>query len=107
MLLTEARSRELLHKHGVYVTETCDKCGKVLGPERHFTRFGEVGAWCSRECRDGAQAAERHTATRKGGRPQKYRTDRERRIAERQQDVIRHRAYRKRRCVTENPLASA
>jgi len=54
--LTEAQSRELLQKHGVYVTEVCDKCGKALGPERHFTRFGEVGAWCSRECRDGAQA---------------------------------------------------
>jgi len=43
---------------------------------------------------------------RKGGRPRKYRTDRERRVAERQQDAIRHRAYRKRRSVTENPLVS-
>jgi hypothetical protein len=96
MKLTEAQSRELLQKHGVDVTEACDKCGKALGPERHFTRFGEVGAWCSRECRDGAQVAERHTATRKGGRPQKYRTDRERRIAERQQHARRQQAYRHR-----------
>jgi hypothetical protein len=105
--LTEAQSRELLQKHGVYATEACDKCGKILGPERHFTRFGEDGAWCSRECRDGAQAAERHTAIRKGGRPQKYRTDRERRIAERQQNAIRQQAFRQRLNVTENPLASA
>ena len=48
MRLTEAQSRELLQKHGVYVTETCDKCGKALGTERHFSRFGEVAAWCSR-----------------------------------------------------------
>jgi hypothetical protein len=103
MRLTEEQSRALLAKHGVYVTEVCDKCGKALGPERHFTRFGEVGAWCSRECRDGAQAAERHTATRKGGRPQKYRTDRERQAAKRQQDTS---AQRARRSVRKNPLAS-
>jgi len=48
MRLTEAQSRELLQKHGVYVTEACDKCGKALGTERHFSRFGEVAAWCSR-----------------------------------------------------------
>ncbi len=42
----------------------------------------------------------------KGGRPRKYRTDRERRIAERQQHAIRQRAYRKRLSVTENPLIS-
>jgi len=76
--LTETQSRELLQKRGVYVTEVCDKCGKALGPERHFTRFGEVGAWCSRECRDGAQAAEHHRATRKGGRPRKYESDADR-----------------------------
>jgi hypothetical protein len=39
MRLTEAQSREL---HRLYVTEACDKCGKALGTERHFTRFGEV-----------------------------------------------------------------
>jgi hypothetical protein len=30
MRLSEAQSRELLQKHGVYVTEVCDKCGKIL-----------------------------------------------------------------------------
>lgn len=31
MRLTELKSRELLEKYGVYVTEVCDKCGKILG----------------------------------------------------------------------------
>ena len=52
MRLSEARSRELLHMHGAYVTEVCDRCGAVLGPIR-FTRQGDTGAWCSRACRDG------------------------------------------------------
>ena len=37
MRLTEAQSRELLRTHGVYVTEACGRCGKILGPVR-FTR---------------------------------------------------------------------
>lgn len=105
MRLTEAQGRELLAKHGVYVTEVCDKCGKILGHVR-LTRFGEKGEWCSRECRDGEAAAEIHKATRKGGRPPKYRTDRERRSAELQQHAIRQRSYRNRHSVTENPLVS-
>jgi hypothetical protein len=51
------QSRTLLEKHGVYVTEACERCGKILGPIR-FTRHGEPGEWCSRECRDGAKAQE-------------------------------------------------
>lgn len=84
MPITEEQSRTLLAKYGVYVTEVCDKCGKILGHVR-FTRYGEPGAWCCRECRDGVAVAERHRATRKGGRLQKHQTDRERRIAEGQQ----------------------
>jgi hypothetical protein len=53
MQLTDKQTRQLLHNQGVYVTEVCDTCGKILGPER-FTRQGEGGAWCSRACRDGA-----------------------------------------------------
>jgi hypothetical protein len=52
--LTEAQSRELLRKHGVYAREACDKCGQILGHVR-FTRFGEKGEWCSRLCRDGVE----------------------------------------------------
>ena len=85
MRITEEQSRLLLAKHGVYVTEVCDKCGKILGHVR-FTRYGEPGAWCCRECRDGVAAAERHRATRKGGRPRKHETD-----------ADRQKAYRERR----------
>lgn len=84
MRLTEAQSRELLAKHGVYVTEVCDKCGKILGHVR-FTRYGEKGEWCSQLCRDGAVAIERYKSTRKGGRPRNYETN-----------ADRQRAYRKR-----------
>jgi hypothetical protein len=118
MRLTESQSRALLAKHGVYVTEVCNGCGKILGHVR-FTRLGEKGEWCSRECRDGVEAAERHVATRKvqrelvvsfetrkGGRPRKYRSDRKRHMAKRQQDTIAQRAYRKRLSVRKNPLAS-
>jgi hypothetical protein len=51
MQLTELQRRELLAKHGVYVNEACDKCGKILGPIR-FTRYGQMGEWCSKGCRD-------------------------------------------------------
>ena len=73
MRLTEQQSRALLAKHGMYVTEACDTCGKILGPVR-FTRKDQPGEWCSRECRDGIEAAEHYDATRnyrKGGRPRK------------------------------------
>lgn len=52
MLLTEAQSREVLRTHGVYVTETCDRCGQILGHVR-YTRRNQPGEWCSRVCRDG------------------------------------------------------
>jgi hypothetical protein len=104
MRLTETQSRELLQKHGVYVTEVCDKCGKPLGHVR-FTHFGQKGEWCSRECRDGVEAADRYRTTRKhvtehatesnglekslrsrkGGRPRRHETN-----------ADRQRAYRKR-----------
>jgi len=55
MRLTSEQSHALLEKHGCYATEACDKCGQILGPVR-FTRRNDSGAWCSRECRDGAEA---------------------------------------------------
>ena len=103
MRLTESQSRELLGKYRAYVTEVCDKCGKILGNVR-FTRYVEPGEWCSRLCRDGAVAAARNDATPRGGRPPKYQTEPERRAAERQQHTIRQQHYRRRLSVTENPL---
>src|SRR5690348_2574832 len=55
MMLREELRRRLLADRGVYVTEACDKCGQLLGPVR-YTRKGESGVWCSRECRDGKEA---------------------------------------------------
>jgi hypothetical protein len=52
--------------HGVYVTETCDKCGTVLGPIRWALR-DEPGAWCSQKCRDGEE--HRHGVCRGCGTP--------------------------------------
>jgi hypothetical protein len=52
MRLTEEQSRALLERYGAFVTELCDKCGKILGSIR-FTRYGRTGEWCSKRCRDG------------------------------------------------------
>jgi len=53
--LTRQQAYALLEKHGSYITEFCDTCGKGIGPVR-FTRRGDSGVWCSRECRGGKQA---------------------------------------------------
>ena len=50
MKLTVQQAYALLEKHGSYVTEPCDTCGKGIGPVR-FTRKDDPGVWCSRECR--------------------------------------------------------
>jgi hypothetical protein len=52
MKLIREQSQKLLRECGVWITEACDKCGKLLGPVRWTVR-GESGAWCSRKCRDG------------------------------------------------------
>jgi hypothetical protein len=54
MRLTEEQSRALLERYGAFVTELCDKCGKILGSIR-FTRYGRTGEWCSKRCRDGLE----------------------------------------------------
>ena len=85
MLLTMQKSYELLANYGCFAREICDKCGIVLGAVR-FTWHGESEVYCSRECRGDAP----RTATRRPGRPRKYKTDRERRAATtRQQQVYR------------------
>jgi hypothetical protein len=89
MLLTLQHSCELLAKHGIFAREICDKCGLVLGAVR-FTRRGELGAWCSRECR--GDQGER--VVRKGGRPRKYRTEAARLSAEKSQNAERQKSFR-------------
>lgn len=80
MLLTVQQSYALLEKHGVYAREICDKCGAVLGAVR-FTRRDESSVWCSRECRGDGE----RRATRKNGRPRKYRSSEESRAAKTRQ----------------------
>src|SRR5215472_11294370 len=60
MLLTVTQSYELLAKYGVSSREACDECGQILGPVR-YTRQGQLGEWCSRQCRDGIEAREPRT----------------------------------------------
>jgi len=91
MHLTGQQIRELLEKYGAFVNSVCDKCGLILGPVR-FTRQGESGEWCSRECRGDSP---RHRI-RKGGRPRKYQTEAARQRAERLQNIERQKAFRRR-----------
>jgi len=64
MQLTIERAYELVTSHGVFARDYCDRCGRVLGAVR-FTRNGEAGEWCSRECREDAQ---RHGSAKGGVR---------------------------------------
>jgi hypothetical protein len=83
--LTTWQAYELLEKHGSYITEICDRCGKGIGPVR-FTRKDDPGVWCSRECR----GDDSRCAIRKGGRPRKYESPKECRTAQTSQQ----RSYR-------------
>jgi hypothetical protein len=66
MLLSREASNSMLERFGVYAKEACDRCGQILGPVR-FTRAGESGAWCSRQCRDGADVVAPGTCRNCGG----------------------------------------
>ena len=95
MKLTTKEAYALLAKFGVYVTEACDACGQLLGPCR-FTRFNDSGAWCSPKCRGDID----HPASRRGGRPRKYRNKKEARAAKTNQQ----RSYRARLGVEKTHL---
>lgn len=66
MLLREELRRRLLEERGITPIEACDRCGALLGAFR-YTRRGEPGVWCSRECRGIVE----QPAIRNGGRPRK------------------------------------
>ena len=70
MMLREELRRRLLADRGVYVTEACDKCGQLLGAVR-YTRRGEPGVFCSRNCRGDRE----QPAIHRGGRPRKHESD--------------------------------
>lgn len=80
MILAEAQQAQLLHERGIFTTECCDRCGQLLGAVR-YTRAGEQGVWCSRQCRGDGERQKIHT----GGRPRKYKDDCARKNAHAQQ----------------------
>src|SRR5712691_5304443 len=99
MVLSTAQAYDLLGRHGAFAREACDRCGVILATVR-YTRRGESGVWCSRQCRgDGEQHA-----IRKGGRPKKYKTDAQRQRAKREQGTVRQGIFRASVCNGKPPL---
>jgi len=68
-LNTEQRNK-IREERGIFCNEACDRCGKMLNEVR-WTRRGESGEWCSRECRDGKAEVDTREARRiaRAGRP--------------------------------------
>jgi len=96
-LNTEQRNK-IREEHGICCNEACDRCGRMLNEVR-WTRRGESGEWCSRECRDGlekAQLVEVRIAARGAGRPRIH-----------SDGASKQRAYRKRSKALQNTLAAA
>lgn len=54
--LNREQGQRLLQERGIWVTEVCDKCGRLLESVR-WTRRGGPGEWCSAACRDGIKTA--------------------------------------------------
>jgi hypothetical protein len=89
---------------GVYITEKCDGCGKLLNQSVRYTIAGKPEVYCSAECRDAVffgdqrevnkHAGKRRCANCGGGLQTKKRG------AVYCDDVCRKRATRKERCVT-------
>jgi hypothetical protein len=53
-MVLSAELRALLQRdRGLYVTECCAKCCKLLGSIRYTRRNDTGGVWCSQLCRDG------------------------------------------------------
>lgn len=55
MKLAAEQCAAICAQRSSWVSEACDKCAQVLTCVR-YTRRGEKGEWCSRECRDGNKA---------------------------------------------------
>ena len=98
MRLTAEQRRKALAEHGCYVTEACDRCGKLLGCVR-YTHRGEPGEWCSELCRDGSAAVHTRQA-RRVGRPRLKLSAKGRVLHRRKQ--IREAAQRHRLSVIKN-----
>lgn len=53
MRLTEEQSRDLLRRHGVWIKERCDRCGKAILKSYTWTRQGQPEVYCLQVFRDG------------------------------------------------------
>lgn len=98
MKLSDDQKQKLRDERGIIADEACDGCGKILGCVR-WTRKGEPGEWCSRQCRDGiehAANAQARIERRRNGRPAKYPNERTRRAAQKSQNANRQRDWRAR-----------
>ncbi len=87
MKLTREQIQILFCERGVWITEACDRCGKLLGAVR-WTIKGQPGEWCSAQCRDGIKAPEpkvaasaqskRRVGSRRSGRSKIHATNADR-----------------------------
>src|ERR1700687_241366 len=73
MRISLTATYDLLARRGVFAREACDRCGTVLGAVR-YTRRGELGVWCSKDCRGDVERPVIH----RGGRPRKFKTSADR-----------------------------
>ena len=60
----------IVRSHGLYVTEKCDGCGKLLNQSVRYTITGKPEVYCSSNCRDLAFFGDRAEA-RKRATPRK------------------------------------
>ena len=51
-----------VRSHGLYITEKCDACGKLLNQTGWHTITAKAGVYCSAVCRDFVFFGDRHEA---------------------------------------------
>jgi hypothetical protein len=86
-----------------WIVGRCTRCEKVIHNAPFLSRI-EAGEFCSRSCRDGIAPLTGIAIERKGGRPRKYRNEREATVIRRAQTRARVRESRGSLDVTQNPM---
>jgi hypothetical protein len=64
MLLTEPELA-FVRSHGLYITEKCDGCGKLLNQTFRYTVADKPEVFCSPECRDLIFFGDHHEARKR------------------------------------------
>ncbi len=57
-----AQELSFVRTQGLYITEKCDGCGKLLNHSVRYTITGKAGVYCSAPCRDLSFFGDRHEA---------------------------------------------